>query len=156
MCETIDLWNVEGTVHLTLRVAGYQFPDSPEEDWLLIDLAVHHAGQCFERIDPAMEVNELLDLRNWFHDLQHRRLPEYATVHFTEPCFTFRFLRSSPEHVRIGVELDAELKPPFPLHQFGFESPTWQIVFDLRNEQLHTVVAVLERSLSQYPARGAG
>lgn len=156
MYETIDLWNVEGNAHLTLRVAGYQFPDSPEEDWLLIDLAVYHAGQCFEHIDPAMEVNELLDLRNWFHDLQHRRLPKYATVYFTEPCLTFCFLRSSPEHVRVGIELDAELKPPFPLHQFGFESPAWRIVFDLSNEQLRTVVAVLDQSLSQYPARGVG
>ncbi|GLR12104.1 hypothetical protein GCM10007907_08940 [Chitinimonas prasina] len=156
MDETIDLWNVEGNVHLTLRVAGYQFPDSPDEDWLLIDLTVHHDDQCFGRIDPAIEVNELLDLRNWFHDLQHRRLPKYATVDFTEPCFTFHFLRSDPAHVRIGVELDAELKPPFPLHQFGFEAQTWQIIFNLSNEQLCTIVAVLDQSLSQYPARGAG
>jgi hypothetical protein len=151
--DTIDLWNADRRVHLMLRIAGYEFPEIKEENWLDVHLTLEHDGKHFERIDPSLEVRELGWLRDWLTALRCRRLPEWATLHFTEPCLAFHYWSSTPHSIRIGIELQLELKPKFTLHQLGLDCDDWRIAFDLSDAQLDAMIATLERTLQEYPER---
>jgi hypothetical protein len=147
-----DAVNVDGGVHLAFGVAGYEFPDTAD-DWCLVRVAVRQGAESFDAADPAIEATELPAIRDWFRALAADRLPRYACLSFTEPCLAFEFLARDDAGVRSVVCLSAELRPPFPLRQLGYEDAEWGVVFHLSPERLGAVASAVEATLGRFPAR---
>lgn len=148
------LINVENKIELALSVEGYQFPDTPKDDWCFIKVIVKQGDDSFEAIDPALETTELLNILEWFRCLAARKLPRYARLSFTEPCWEFEFLACKDSSVRISISLSHELKPNFDLKQFGLSPSKWKIVFDLGANEFEKVISGIEATALQYPVRG--
>ncbi|MFC6633704.1 hypothetical protein [Microbulbifer taiwanensis] len=148
------LSNVENKVELELSVEGYQFPESPKDDWCIIKVIVKQDEDTFEAEDPALETTELLSILEWFRCLSERRLPRYARLCFTEPCLEFEFLACTDSSVRISIHLSYELKPNFDLKQFGQRPSEWGVVFELDESEFNKVISGVESALVKCPVRG--
>ena len=120
--DMFDAVNVDGAVQLAFGVTGYEFPDAVD-DWCLVRVAIRQGGDPYEAVDPALEATELPRIADWFRALADDRLPRHATLGFTEPCLAFEFLARDDAGVRFAVHLCGELRPPFPLRQFGTTDP---------------------------------
>src|SRR5688572_14130589 len=83
--------NIDRGVQLQCSVIGYQFPNTPDDDWCLVRVAVRQGLRSFEKVDPALEAHDLLKVRNWFRALAELRLPRVAHLTFVEPCLSFEF-----------------------------------------------------------------
>ncbi len=147
------LKNIENHVRLKCEVVGYQFPDSPKDDWCLLKVEIKQGNQIFEKIDPALEATELVELCEWFQCLSENRLPKYAQLTFTEPCISFEFLSCKNEQVRISVALSHELKPDFELEQFQSTHSDWVIVFELNSKDFEKTIYGIGAATNQYPSR---
>jgi hypothetical protein len=150
----IKLTNVENKVELELTIEGYQFPDSPEDDWCLVKVSVKQNVENFNVVDPALESKEMIAILDWFKCLAARKLPRYAQLSFTEPCLAFQFLSCRDDSVRIAICLSHEMKPDFDLKQFGVSSSEWCVIFDLRNHDFNEIISSIEASVARYPVRG--
>ena len=115
----LKLRNVEDKVELELAVEGYQFPDSPQDDWCMVKAVVRQGDELYEAVDPALETTEIVGILEWFKCLSEHRLPRFGHLTFTEPCIEFEFLACEDELVRISINLSNELQPGFDLKQFG-------------------------------------
>ena len=151
----IKLKNIDGKVNLSIEVKGYQFPESEKDDWCLLKVLVEQGNNSVELLDPAIETTELVQLLLWFSRLAEGRLPRYAHLTFTEPCISFNFLSFKDDVIRISVTLSHELKPDFPLVQFGRESSEWCIVFELSENQFKNIRNGIKSTLKRYPIRGS-
>lgn len=150
----LELVNIDGAVHFACSVVGYQFPDRLEDNWCLLKIEVRHRGATFEKLDAALSANELPQIRDWFQSLSEDRLPRRAQLGFTEPCLRFSFLGRDDAGVRFAIELDHDLKPPFPLHQLNFEyGEDWTIIFHLRFEALAAIAGAMAGVIEQFPQR---
>ena len=149
----VDLWNPDRSLRLRLSIIGYQFPNEHSDDWLFVRLEVEHQGESYDRIDPALEATELPEIHAWFKALSTRILPKWANLSFTEPCLEFRFLRSKESSVRIAVGLNAELRPPFALHQLGNRDDEWDAVFELGTIEFESILSGIESAMATYPVR---
>ncbi|AWF80220.1 hypothetical protein BTJ40_05015 [Microbulbifer sp. A4B17] len=147
------LSNVENKVELELSVEGYQFPESPKDDWCFIKLIVKQGKDTFEAVDPALETTELMRILEWFRHLSERRLPRYTRLSFTEPCLEFKFLACTDSSVRISIHLSHELKPNFELKQFGRPPSDWRVVFELKEKEFNKVISGVESALLRCPVR---
>ena len=147
------LSNVENKVGLELSVEGYQFPESPKDDWCFVKVIVRQGKDTFETVDPALEATELHGILEWFRCLSERKLPRYARLCFTEPCLEFEFLACTNSSVRISIHLSHELKPNFDLKQFGLPPSEWSVVFELRENEFNKVISGIEKALLRCPAR---
>jgi len=150
----LELKNIENHVRLRCEVVGYQFPNSPEDDWCLLKVEIKQGNQLFEKVDQALEATELVEIYEWFKCLSENRLPQYAHLTFTEPCISFEFLSCKNEQVRISVELSHELKPDFELEQFQSKHSDWVIVFELNGKDFEKTIGGIEASINQYPISG--
>jgi hypothetical protein len=148
------LINVENKVELELSIEGYQFPESPEDDWCFVKVIVKQAEDVFETIDPALETTELLRILEWFKCLAERKLPRFARRSFTEPCLKFEFLACTDNSVRISIHLSHEMKPNFDLKQFGLPPAEWKVVFELEPDDFKRIISGVEAAITQYPVRG--
>lgn len=149
----IELSDVENNVRLRCEIVGYQFPDSPQDDWCLMKVEVEQGDDAFESIDPALEACELVGIYEWFKCLAENRLPRYAHLTFTEPCIGFEFLAYKDDRVRFSVELGHELKPNFDLNQFRPEKRDWVIVFELNRTDINGLLDGIGDAIKQYPIR---
>ncbi|MEM8561045.1 MAG: hypothetical protein AAGF57_02365 [Pseudomonadota bacterium] len=147
------LLNVENRVELALSIEGYQFPDSPKDDWCFVKVIVNQDNNSFEAIDPALETTDLLRTLEWFRCLAKRKLPRYARLSFTEPCLEFEFLACKEYSVRISGRLSRELKPNFDLKQFGLPPSEWKVVFELGANEFEKVISGIEAKTLQYHVR---
>lgn len=147
------LSNVENKVGLELSAEGYQFPESPKDDWCFVKVIVKQGKDTFEAVDPALETTELVNILEWFKCLSERKLPRYARLCFTEPCLEFEFLACTDSSVRISIHLSHELKPSFDLKQFGLPPSGWGLVFELRENEVYKVISGIEETLLRYPVR---
>lgn len=145
--------SVGGGVELQCSVVGYQFPESPRDDWCLVKVELEQGAESFEKQDPALEAPDLLTVRDWFDCLSAHRLPRRAHLGFIEPCLAFEYISRNEQGVRFGLRLGAELTPPFPLRQFGEPTTDWRIVFELSATALCTVVAELDTAIARFPRR---
>lgn len=149
----LALRDIENNVLVTLNICGYQFPEDSNDDWCLIKAHIIQGEDEFERIDPALEAAELLELRDWFKNLSQRTLPRYSRLSFTEPCLSFEYLSFDDEIVRFSIEFSNELQPLFKLKQFHSSTQEWNVVFGLKPDELATIAATIEEVCRLYPAR---
>lgn len=147
------LSNVENKVALELAIEGYQFPDSPKDDWCLVKVIVKQGEDTFEAVDPALETTELLRVIEWFRCISRRKLPRYARLSFTEPCLEFKFLACTDDAVRISIHLSHELKPNFKLKQLGLSLSKWNVVFELGENEFNEIISGIEAALQRFPVR---
>ncbi|WP_444901475.1 hypothetical protein ACJJIG_18585 [Microbulbifer sp. SSSA007] len=147
------LSNVENRVDLELSIEGYQFPDSPTDDWCFVRILVKQDDDTYEVIDPALEATELHCILKWFRCLSERKLPRYAQLTFTEPCLEFKFLACTDSSVRVSICLSHELKPSFDLKQFGLSASDWSVVFELGDSEFNRIISDIEKTLLRYPIR---
>ena len=145
--------NVDDSVHLQCEIVGYQFPDTPGDDWCLVRVLARHTQKSFEKVDPALEATDLLRIRDWFRSLAADRLPRFAHLTFIEPCLSFQFLATDSAGVRFAVHLGAELRPSFKLCQLSCVTDEWGVVFHLDAERLAAVVAAVEGAIERFPTR---
>ena len=148
-----ELNNIENKVSINCSVAGYQFPDNPKDDWCLLKVLVQHNGAVFEKIDPALETQELVRMYQWFECLSKNMLPRFACLSFTEPCIGFEFLAYNKGIVRISIGLGHELKPPFELEQLRSKSSEWNIVFELDESDFNRILTGIDTAIKKYPTR---
>jgi hypothetical protein len=153
MSKMILFTNVEGRVSIELGIVGYEFPFDTADNWCLLDTKVTQGSRIFHCVDPAVETSELISMRDWFHCLLSRTLPQWGRLWFTEPCLSFEFLSRKDDVVRVGVGLQAEMRPNFRLNQFGRRSQKWNIVCELHNDDLRSIVAELTSSMQKFPIR---
>ncbi len=156
----LTLKNKEFGTELILKVVDYQFPNYPNDDWCMISAKVTQGKNLFEVTDPALETTDLQQLLKWFQCLSARKLPQYATLCFTEPCLTFEFIRSEKDWVRISIKLDYEMKPNFLLEQlFNFDDEDtiddydFEMIFDLTQDDFSAVIASLQETIKEFPIR---
>jgi hypothetical protein len=148
-----DATNVDAHVHLRCEIAGYQFPATLDDDWCLVRVSVRQGQDHFERVDPALEANDLIRIRDWFRALAADRLPRYAHLGFIEPCLGFEFLARDDAGVRFAVLLSHELRPHFQLRQLGAVSDDWIVVFHLDPARLAAVAAAIDAAIARFPVR---
>lgn len=88
---------------LSLAIPEYQFPDRPNDDWLLVDLELRYRADSFARRDPSIEAAELEPLVRLLREgakhadaLVEWRGPRLVSrVSFTEPNLAFELAASS-------------------------------------------------------------
>lgn len=154
MIEVVKFKNSENDLELELSVAGYQFPDNPNDNWCLVNAKINHRGEYFEVIDPALETMEVLSILEWFKKLSLYNLPHFGHLTFTEPCIEFEFIACQEESVKISLCLSHEMKPNFKLKQFGVSFDSWNMIFDLKQKDFSSIISSLESFLQKYPIRG--
>jgi len=147
------LTNVEDHITLSIEVAGYQFPDNPVDDWCFLKINIEQGEELFEKIDPAIEASEILDIYRWFKSLSESKLPRHAHLTFTEPCLSFDYLAYKNDCVRLSVNLSHELQPNFYIAQFKSKDSQWHIVFELNANDFIQVLSGVERTINEYPIR---
>ena len=156
-----ELSNVEGHISIKFVIIGYQFPSDPIDDWLLVKLTVKQGNNVFEKIDPALTTQELINVYQWFNALHERKLPRFGNQTFTEPCIGLNFLAYRSDTVRFSIELSHELKPNFFIEQFKFPnkdkwfSKDWHIVFEANNDDFIQILNSLTQDISNYPTRSS-
>jgi len=148
------LINVENNIELEMVVAGYQFPNSIDDNWCNIKIFIKQADAIFKIVDPALKTTELKIIHEWFKCLAERRLPNYAQLCFIEPCLEFEFLACTNDTVRISINLDHEMKPDFVMTQFGISTLEWSMVFELSKQNIDKITSGIEDALKSYPVRG--
>lgn len=148
-----ELLNVEGIINFRCEIVGYEFPSELEDNWCLLNVGVKQAENEFTSTDAAITTKELDRLYEWFHCLSEFKLPAYANISFLEPCIELRFLKYHEGTVRIAVNLMRELKPDFPIDQFRRESPNWNIVFELSNDDFQLILSGIDGAREKYPKR---
>ena len=84
---------------LELSVRGWEFPN---EDWLLIGLDAHYAGESWRSLDPALMYEEALKLADWLEN----PLSD-TSLKFLEPELEFRRNDGNLE-----IYLEWRLRPP--------------------------------------------
>lgn len=151
----IEITNTEQNVRLKMQIVGYESPDDPTEDWLMVAVDVDHQGRHFAQVDPALEVPDLERLERWFISLAKRQLPRWSHITFTEPCVAFAFLAFHEPTVRISIMLDYELRPPFMLNQFGSRTRRWGIICDLTDSDFANIISGIQKARDRYPSRHA-
>ena len=149
----LELKNLENSVLVSLSISGYQFPEDTTDDWCLVKVSISQGEEIFEKVDPALEASELLELHSWFKALSENRLPHYSCLSFTEPCLSFEYLSFCCDIVRFGIKFNNELKPNFELNQFNSTSKNWNVVFGLRPSELAFIAASVENACKCYPIR---
>ena len=149
----LNLTNIDNKVQLGLSITGYEFPEQPGDNWLMIMVTVAQAEKVFESADPALQTTDLVDLHDWFECLSSNRLPRYSRLTFIEPCLEFEFLAREESTVRIAIKLNHELKPAFNLEQFGRASENWSIVFNIGKSEFSGILKSLSLAIQQYPIR---
>lgn len=149
----IELENIENHVKLKCEVVGYQFPNNHKDNWCLLKVDIKQGDKSFEKIDPALETTELVELREWFKSLSKKRLPRFAKLTFTEPGISFEFLACINEQVRISIKLSHEIKPNFMLEQFRSEHSDWIIVFELNDKDFDKTICGIEAAIKHFPTR---
>jgi hypothetical protein len=110
----------------------------------LVRVVVRQGTETLEKIDPAVEVSDLIKIRDWFDCLANDRLPRFSRLSFIEPCLAFAYLANTDVGTPFEIVLDAELAPPFPLRQFSEPIDEWHIVFELERGRLAAVVAEVD------------
>lgn len=148
-----ELVNVENKVWISIEVLGYQFPESPEDNWCFLNVKVTQGNEQFEKTDPAVETTELVEMYEWFKCLSKRVLPKCSHLTFIEPCISLEFLSCSKSTVRIAIILDHELKPGFDIEQFGSKNSNWDIVFELSGSHFKNILQGIETQILKYPNR---
>lgn len=148
-----ELKNIEGNVLIKANISGYQFPDSMEDDWCLLSITIKQGPLLFEKIDPALEAKEIVEIHNWFNALASYSLPRYSTLTFVEPCISFDYLAYREGKVRFSIILSHELKPRFELEQFNRSNPEWVIVFELDRVELRVALEGLKNTIEKYTVR---
>lgn len=149
----LKLRNIENNVLVSLSICGYQFPKDTADDWCLVKASISQGEEFFEKIDPALDASELLELHNWFKALSENRLPRYSYLSFTEPCLSFEYLSFSNDIVRFGIKFSNELEPNFELNQLHSISKSWNVVFGLKPCELVSIATSLEQTCKNYPVR---
>lgn len=149
----LTLTNVEKHITLNCEIIGYQFPGSLTDNWCTLKINISQGEKVFEKIDPALDTRELIEIHNWFKALAEKRLPRFAHLTFTEPCLSFEYLACGSDNVRFSINLSHEFKPSFKLEQFKSSSKDWRIVFELDDTGFTDVLSSLERSIEKYPSR---
>ena len=152
----IELVNVDKSVAIKFQIVGYQFIEevsSGDDDWCNLEINLKHNGKLFNKVDPAIDANELNRLYQWFYSLSINTLPRYAHLSFTEPCISFKFLAKKNSTTRIAINLSHELKPKFKLTQLRQESNDWNIVFELSEKDFKSILNSLSDSIKKYPVR---
>jgi hypothetical protein len=135
--------NTEHNIQLYIDVVAYEFPQEK----------VVQDNRVFEKVDPALEADEIEHIYDWFECLSNAQLPKYSNLTFTEPCLGFEFLSNRNGVVRIAIDLNHELKPDFELRQFAREQKDWRIIFDLKESDFKQVLEGIKGSKSQFPVR---
>lgn len=156
--ELFHLTNPLNDISISCHLADYQFPhleNYTDGNWLNIQLVVNHRQKRFEKIDPALQVQDFQRMYDWFEALHQRKLPRYATLVFMEPCLAFSFLAQDLKKVCISVNLKHELKPKFWLKQSGFWfGLDWQVQFDVSAGEFEQILHNLQTAMAHYPVRG--
>ena len=148
----IEVRNVENDILFKCSIAGYQFP-SKDDDWLLLEVQLIQGVNRFSNIDAAINAHELVSAYEWFLCLSQNRLPRYAHLEFIEPCLSFQFLAAKDGKVRISIKLSHELKPDFPIYQFGRSSDRWNVIFDLGPMDFDAIIKGIRSSIEHFPIR---
>lgn len=149
----LSLTNTEHNIQLNIDVVAYQFPQEKEDDWCQVKVKVVQDNRIFEKVDPAIDSDEIENIYDWFECLSRAHLPKFSNLTFTEPCLGFEFLSNRNGIVRIAVELSHELKPDFELRQFARVQKNWRIVFDLKESDFKQVLEGIKGSKSKFPVR---
>jgi len=149
----LSLINSEHNLQLNIDVIAYEFPQKKEDDWCQVKVKVVQDNRIFDKIDPALEADEIEHIYDWFECLSNAHLPKYSNLSFTEPCLGFEFLSNRNGVVRIAVELSHELKPDFELRQFAREQKDWRIIFDLKENDFKRVLEGIKGSKGKFPVR---
>jgi len=147
------LVDTEGFIAIEMAIVGYQFPHEQTDDWLLVALNVRQKESVFFHTDPALEVEDLRSIYEWFRCLQDHRLPQTASLYFVEPNLAFHLLADKGHTIRFSLELSHELKPPFNNNQFGCDDSEWNIVFELSAGDIENITNAFEKAINVYPAR---
>lgn len=106
---------IAGVARLSLRVVGYQYPESVwaarGSDWLVIEGTVEDGDDRWEFCDPCLKVEELESLIAWFEDASTNP----ASIEFTEPLLSFGRTPQLPDVIecRLRAEAVAAVLDPF-------------------------------------------
>lgn len=155
----LKFYDEQHDITLSFDIVDYQFPEitqGSDSDWLNVAMHLQQGDKAFDVIDPAIEAKDLPELLKWFKALSERKLPEYATIHFIEPCFSFEFYNCKETTVRIGVHLACEMRPDFYLDQLVYQpedDEDYIIVFDLTDKDFADIIHSLENTINQFPIR---
>ncbi len=161
----LTLNNQEFGTELILNVVDYQFPNNTndnwhDDNWCMISAKVTQKENTFETVDASLLTNEIQQLLEWFQCLSARKLPQYATLDFTEPCLSFEFIACKKDWVRISIKLDYEMKPNFLLEQFfsfddenSIDDCDFEMIFDLTQNDFSAVIANLQETVKKFPTR---
>ena len=143
-----------GEAEFEMRVAGYQFPNLPNEpydaDWLNISVSVKHPRGSWRKTDPCLLTFELAGLIDWLERLAAER-PAHAEEVFMEPELRFEWFGGGRGVLR--VYLHYSLRPAWaPYHGPGEEEELF-VEFALTPEELRGAARSLRADLERFPVR---
>lgn len=147
------LGSADGTV-FTLDVVAYEFaldhPGVTAEDlaWLVVEgSVVLPDGRSWAFRDPALMVDEAVDLGDWLHGSEPH-------LEFVEPLLAFD-CEDVGERVAVRVALGHEALPPWLTQDVPGEwlTQTYALELDVTSEQLVAAAAAWREQVDRFPAR---
>lgn len=145
------LGSADGTV-LTLDVVAYEFaldhPGVTEDDlaWLVVEgSVVLPDGRSWTFRDPALMVDEAVDLGDWLHGSEPH-------LEFVEPLLAFD-CEDVGERVRVDVEMAFNAAPPWAAEDPDALDRPWRLSLDVTSEQLVAAAGAWREQIARFPAR---
>jgi hypothetical protein len=147
-----------GPDRLTIRVTGYQFPDTPDParrfSWHMVggEARCQHGSWRFHW--QALTCGESPRISAWLRQAalsvtQQAELP--APLQFLEPNLMFRALPPGKGTARIQVSLDLEFQPPWHQRQHAGDPVT--LSFATGEKQLRQAAEQRDAERSPFPDR---
>ncbi len=147
--------------HMEMSVAGYEFPDVPEEkindaNWLLLRISLRMVyGAWFWQVEDAGSLTwELQDCIDWLTELSLGSAVASERCGFSEPDISFETIRDEQGAVvGLTMYLMDEFQPPTKV-LVPRENNLVALRFHTPPEVLQEFATQLAEELSHFPQRG--
>ena len=91
-------------IHFTFQIVGRE---SKLDDWLLIKVSYSGNGMKHSYTDPALTMEEIDELSNWFEKIFYKDTPERRFIPIDQMIF-FRFFGYEKGKSKIQIQLNSQ------------------------------------------------
>ena len=81
--------------------------ESPQDDWLLVKISYWGNGMKHSYTDPALTMEEIDELSNWFEKIFYKDTPERRFIPIDQMIF-FRFFGYEKGKSKIQIQLNSQ------------------------------------------------
>ncbi|HVQ58821.1 MAG TPA: hypothetical protein VMS60_07935 [Solirubrobacterales bacterium] len=140
-----------------LTVAGYQFPDLPDEgldsNWLEINTDVVSPQGSWTCTDPTLLTDELESLASWLESIAAAQ-PHEPEISFLEPNLCFELRDETGDSMTLRIWFELESRPIWSPAKAADARDLW-IDLEVPRRSARRSASELRHHLQEFPSRAA-